>query len=213
MRKDKCFFTCISLLLHQPLARRASQTGATFNYLLVNRPPDTCKNKAGVRGAGAVSLPAPHSTPHDPALGLPRSRRGQAGPELPEERRGERGRAGLGRARGCAGQHQAFPAVPRAQRVLSSRTYRNIFQRIRGDHALFFPLRRPIRLSVPVPPPLYFPQLLPGSTPPPPSSPLSCLLMHLQDADSFKLRRISFWEVKPSSSSCSEESASDGNTG
>lgn len=115
MKKDKCFFTCISLLLHQPLARRASQTGATFNYLLVNRPPDTCKNKAGVRGAGAVSLPAPHSTPHDPALGLPRSRRGQAGPELPEERRGEEGRAGPGRAgpgQGVRGAASGLPGRP-----------------------------------------------------------------------------------------------------
>lgn len=33
------------------------QTGATFNYLLVNCPPDTCTNKAAVRGAGAASLP------------------------------------------------------------------------------------------------------------------------------------------------------------
>lgn len=51
-------------------------------------------------------------------------------------------------------EDKAFPVwpIPRAQRALSSRTYRDIFQRIRGDHALFFSLRGPIRLSVPVPP-------------------------------------------------------------
>lgn len=34
-------------------------------------------------------------------------------------------------------EDKAFPMwpIPRAQRALSSRTYRDIFQRIRGDHA------------------------------------------------------------------------------
>lgn len=138
------------------------QTGATFNDLLVNCPPDTCKNKAGVRGAGAVSrVPARAPCPGGARPGVPPHPAGS----------GRAGAAGGGPGRaGMLGQDKdedkAFPMwpIPRAQRALSSRTYRDIFQRIRGDHALFFcfffffSLRRPIRLSVPVPPP---PPLLP----------------------------------------------------
>lgn len=48
------------------------QTGATFNDLLVNCPPDTCKNKAGVRGAGAVSrVPARAPCPGGARPGVP----------------------------------------------------------------------------------------------------------------------------------------------
>lgn len=48
------------------------QTGATFNDLLVNCPPDTCKNKAGVRGVGAVSrVPARAPCPGGARPGVP----------------------------------------------------------------------------------------------------------------------------------------------
>lgn len=141
------------------------QTRATFNYLLVNCPPDTCKNKTSVRGAGAGSLPGPHpGVPGSegppapsgvrPGRGCRRSDGpGRAGPSRGGRIRPSRG--GRIRPSRC-GPGGATGAIPRAQRALSLRTYRDIFQRIRGDHALVFSLRGPIRLSVPVPPHLYF---------------------------------------------------------
>lgn len=156
------------------------QTGATFNYVLVNRPPDTCKNNAGGRGKGTPG----------------RGSRGGDGDPAPARP----GPAGTPR-RAQAGRKQRASG---AQRALSPRTYRHAVRRTGGGHEWVF--------SPWVDPDPVFPTPSLSWDPPPPQ-PLFARSCTSGMLILFKLGRISFWEVKPSSSSCSEESASDGNTG
>lgn len=173
------------------------QTGATFNYLLVNCPPDTCKNKGGGPGGARPGVP-----PHPAGSG-------RAGP-------GCWGRMRMGIRPSRCGRSPGHKGL--FLRALTGTFFKGLEVITRCCFFFvvdfFFPPSegRYVFLSLSPPTSTFISSCFchgtPRSRPPLPS-----WLMHLLDADSFKLRRISFWEVKPSSSSCSEESASDGNTG